>query len=80
MPTTFGIEILRRKVVDIAGEVLGTLADFSIDTVTGNIVAILVVVESGIDPSVLPWISEDGLLSIPVEEIDTIGTNVQLKK
>jgi|TARA_B110000881_G_C18569367_1_gene514671 sporulation protein YlmC with PRC-barrel domain len=80
LPTTFGIEILRRKVVDIAGEVLGTLADFSIDTVTGNIVAILVVVESGIDPSVLPWISEDGLLSIPVEEIDTIGTNVQLKK
>ena len=40
MTSTFSMEILRRKVVDVAGEVLGTLADFTIDSSTGNIVAI----------------------------------------
>jgi len=74
------MEILRRKVVDIAGEVLGTLADFTIDSSTGNIVAILVALESDIDPTVLPWPTEDGLVSIPVDEIDTIGKNVKLSR
>ena len=31
MKTTFGQEILTRKVVDSAGDLLGHLADFSID-------------------------------------------------
>tara|TARA_B100001996_G_C18625341_1_gene579520 strand:- start:886 stop:1110 length:225 start_codon:yes stop_codon:yes gene_type:complete len=74
------MEILRRKVVDIAGEVLGILADFTIDSSTGNIVAILVALESDIDPTVLPWPTEDGLVSIPVDEIDTIGKNVKLSR
>tara|TARA_B100001094_G_scaffold97218_1_gene93223 strand:- start:535 stop:759 length:225 start_codon:yes stop_codon:yes gene_type:complete len=74
------MEILRRKVVDIAGEVLGTLADFTIDSSTGNIVAILVALESDIDPTVLPWPTEDGLVSIPVDEIDTVGKNVKLSR
>ncbi|MFL2963307.1 MAG: PRC-barrel domain-containing protein [Candidatus Thalassarchaeaceae archaeon] len=80
MSSTFSMEILRRKVVDIAGEVLGTLADFTIDSSTGNIVAILVALESDIDPTVLPWPTEDGLVSIPVDEIDTIGKNVKLSR
>ena len=80
MSSTFSMEILRRKVVDIAGEVLGTLADFTIDSSTGNIVAILVALESDIDPRVLPWPTEDGLVSIPVDEIDTIGKNVKLSR
>jgi sporulation protein YlmC with PRC-barrel domain len=45
MPTTFSLEILRREVVDVAGEFLGTLADFSVDITTGNVVAILVALE-----------------------------------
>jgi len=80
MSSTFSMEILRRKVVDIAGEVLGTLADFTIDSSTGNIVAILVALESDIDPTVLPWPTEDGLVSIPVDEIDTIGKDVKLSR
>ncbi|MBU04048.1 MAG: hypothetical protein CMA58_03605 [Euryarchaeota archaeon] len=80
MSSTFSMEILRRKVVDIAGEVLGTLADFTIDSSTGNIVAILVALESDIDPTVLPWPTEDGLVSIPVDEIDTVGKNVKLSR
>jgi sporulation protein YlmC with PRC-barrel domain len=74
------MEILRRKVVDIAGEVLGTLADFTIDSSTGNIVAILVALEPDLDSKVLPWSTEDGLISIPADEIDKIGKNVQLSR
>jgi len=80
MKTTFGQEILTRKVVDAAGDLLGHLADFTIDVDTGNIVAILVVTESEIDPSELPWPTSDGLLSVPVEEVANVGTVVELSK
>ena len=56
------------------------LADFSIDVHTGNIVAILVVIESGIDPNELPWPTSDGLLSVPVEEITNVGMVVELSR
>lgn len=80
MPTTFSLEILRKKVIDIAGDVLGTLADFSIDEVSGDVVDILVAVDSSIDQNMLPWDTVEGLLSIPIEEIDNIGAKVQLKR
>ncbi len=80
MQTTFGQEILTRKVVDAAGDLLGHLADFSVDLETGNIVAILVVTESGIDPNELPWPTTDGLLSVPVEEVSSVGSVVELSR
>ena len=80
MKTTFGQEILTRKVVDAAGDLLGHLADFTIDVDTGNIVAILVVTEPEIDPSELPWPTSDGLLSVPVEEVANVGTVVELSR
>tara|TARA_B100000029_G_scaffold68576_1_gene61038 strand:- start:1451 stop:1693 length:243 start_codon:yes stop_codon:yes gene_type:complete len=80
MKTTFGQEILTRKVVDAAGDILGHLADFSVDLETGNIVAILVVIESGIDPNELPWPTTDGLLSVPVEEVANVGSVVELTR
>ena len=80
MKTTFGQEILTRKVVDAAGDLLGHLADFSVDIETRNIVAILVVTESGIDPNKLPWPTNDGLLSVPVEEVASVGSVVELSR
>ena len=80
MKTTFGQEILTRKVVDAAGDLLGHLADFTIDVDTGNIVAILVVTESEIDTSELPWPTSGGLLSVPVEEVANVGTVVELSR
>ncbi len=80
MRTTFGKEILTRKVVDTAGDLLGHLADFTVDLGTGNIVSILVVAESGIDPNELPWPTTEGLLSIPVEEVANIGSVVELSR
>ncbi len=80
MRTTFGQEILTRKVVDAAGDLLGHLADFSIDMDTGSIVSLLVVTESGIDPNELPWPTTEGLLSVPVEEVASVGTVVELSR
>ena len=80
MKTTFGQEILTRKVVDAAGDLLGHLADFTIDVDTGNIVAILIVTEAGIDPNELPWPTNEGLLSVPVEEVSSVGNVVELAR
>ena len=80
MKTTFTQEILTRQVVDAAGDLLGHLADFTVDIETGNIVAILVVTEQGIDPTELPWPTTDGLLAVPVEEVANVGTVVELSR
>ena len=80
MKTTFGQEIITRQVVDAAGDLLGHLADFNIDVETGHIVNILVVTDAQIDPNDLPWPTTDGLLSIPIDEIASVGTVVELTR
>lgn len=80
MKTTFTQEIMTRQVVDAAGDLLGHLADFTVDVETGNIVSILVVTEQGIDPNELPWPTTEGLLTIPVEEVASVGKVVELAK
>jgi sporulation protein YlmC with PRC-barrel domain len=78
MPTTFGREILGREVVDESGDRLGHMADFRLDTDTGSIVSILVSIEPDLDPTLLPWPTVDGLISVPVEDVAGIGASVQL--
>jgi len=80
MPTTFGREILGREVVDESGDRLGHMADFRLDTDTGSIVSLLVSIEPDIDPTMLPWPTVDGLISVPVEEVTGIGASVQLAR
>ena len=65
MKTTFTQEIMTRQVVDAAGDLLGHLADFTVDVDTGNIVAILVVTEQGIDPSAVSYTH----LTLPTKRI-----------
>ena len=80
MKTTFTQEIMTRQVVDAAGDLLGHLADFAVDVDTGNIVSIMVVTEQGLDPSELPWPTIDGLITIPVEEVASVGNVVELSR
>mgnify|MGYP000846904686 FL=1 len=80
MPTTFGREILGREVVDERGDRLGHMADFRLDTDTGSIVSLLVSIEPDIDPTLLPWPTVDGLISVPVEEVAEVGASVQLAR
>ena len=80
MPTTFGREILGREVIDESGDRLGHMADFRLDTDTGSIVSILVSIEPDLDPTLLPWPTVDGLISVPVEDVAGIGASVQLAR
>ena len=80
MPTTFGREILGREVIDESGDRLGHMADFRLDTETGSIVSLLVSIEPDIDPTMLPWPTVDGLISVPVDDVAGIGASVQLAR
>ena len=80
MRTTFGREILGRDVVDQAVDKLGALADYRIDMSTGRITALLVALEGDLDPAMLPWPTVEGLLSVPVEEVDGVGSSIQLSR
>jgi len=80
MPTTFGREILGREVIDESGDRLGHMADFRLDTETGSIVSLLISIEPDLDPTLLPWPTVDGLISVPVEDVAGIGASVQLAR
>ena len=73
MPTTFGREILGRDVIDQAGDKLGVLTDFRIEIGSGNVTALLVNLELDLDPSMLPWPTVDGLLSVPISEVAKVS-------
>jgi|TARA_B100001996_G_scaffold382845_1_gene375950 sporulation protein YlmC with PRC-barrel domain len=78
MPVTFGREIINRLVHDSADDKLGNVADFRIDISSGQITNILVMIEPGINPQLLPWPTVNGLLSVPVEEIESVGKVIKL--
>ena len=80
MPTTFGRELLGREVLAESGDRRGHMADFRLDTDTGSIVSLLVSIEPDIDPTMLPWPTVDGLISVPVEEVANVGASVQLAR
>jgi len=80
MGSSFGRELLTREVVDSHGEKLGTLSDVSIDHTSGAILDVLVDVSKDIDVSKLPWTVFDGLVRIPISEVDRIATRIHLKR
>jgi sporulation protein YlmC with PRC-barrel domain len=80
MPVTFGREIVNLEVHDSAGDKLGNVADFRIDIGRGQITNNLVMIETGINPQLLPWPTVNGLLSVPVEEIESIGKVIKLSE
>ena len=80
MPVTFGREIVNLEVHARAGDKLGNVADFRIDIGSGQITNILVMIETGINPQLLPWPTVNGLLSVPVEEIESIGKVIKLSE
>lgn len=80
MPVTFGREIVNLEVQDSAGDKLGNVADFRIDIGIGQITNILVMIETSINPQLLPWPTVNGLLSVPVEEIESVGKVIKLSE
>ena len=80
MPVTFGREIVNLEVQDRAGDKLGNVADFRIDIGSGQITNILVMIETSINPQLLPWPTVNGLLSVPVEEIESVSNVIKLSE
>ena len=77
---TFGREIINREVHDVADDRLVIVTDFTIDIDSGQITNISVMIESDINPQLLPWPTVNGLLSVPVEEIDSVGKVIKLSE
>ena len=67
-------------VIDESGDKLGNLADFRLDSDSGEIVSLMVTIELDIDPALLPWPTADGLISVPVEEVSGVGSSIQLAR
>ncbi|RJU82145.1 MAG: PRC-barrel domain containing protein [Candidatus Poseidoniales archaeon] len=76
----FAREIIGREVVDSHSVLLGILRDIVFDKQSGSISAIRVKVEQDIDPTVLPWEMNEGLMQIPVDEVSRIASRVHLKR
>ena len=67
-------------VIDESGDKLGNLADFRLDSDSGEIVSLMVTIELDIDPALLPWPTVDGLISVPVGEASGVGSSIQLAR
>ena len=80
MPVTFGREIINLEVLDSADDKLGNVADFRIDISSGQITNILVMIEPDINPQLLPWPTVNGLVSVPVEEIESVSNVIKLSE
>ncbi len=80
MTATFGRELIGLAVLDSRGDQLGTVADILLDLPSGAVHTLVIELDGVIDSSLLPWPSEEGLLLLPVNEIDRVGPQVVLKR
>ncbi|HJM19124.1 MAG TPA: PRC-barrel domain-containing protein [Candidatus Thalassarchaeaceae archaeon] len=80
MTATFGRELIGLSVVDSRGDVLGTVADLMLDLNTGSVGTLIIELNDNLDASLLPWPSEAGLMLLPTEEIERVGTQIVLNR
>ncbi len=79
MASGFGREILNRPILDSAGDTLGHVADLLINTRTGEVESLLVMISEELDPALLPWPSVDGLLQVPTNEVFELSNAIRLR-
>ena len=77
---SFGREFIGRQVIDSNGDSLGSLNNLLIDSRSGIISELLVDLGKDIDPTKLPWPSNNGICRVPVDEIERISSRVHLKR
>ena len=80
MPAAFSTELSGRRVIDRRGDLLGTIADLIIDDSTGNILGMLLKLDTGLDANLLPWPSHGEHLLVPTEEIEKVDEDVHLAR
>ena len=75
----FWSEILNRPILDGAGDTLGHVSDLVLDTRTGDVVTLLVVISEELDPALLPWPTVEGLLEVPTNEVAEVSNAIRLR-
>ena len=80
MPAAFSAELSGRRVVDSRGDLLGTIVDLFIDDVGGEVLGLLLDLDHGLDPNLLPWPSFGEHLVIPTEDVASIDEDVRLNR
>ena len=80
MPAAFSAEQSGRRVVDSRGDLLGTIVDLFIDDVGGEVLGLLLDLDHGLDPNLLPWPSFGEHLVIPTEDVASIDEDVHLNR
>lgn len=80
MPAAFSAELSGRRVVDSRGDLLGTIVDLFIDDIGGEVLGLLLDLDQGLDPNLLPWPSFGEHLVIPTEDVASIDEDVHLNR
>jgi sporulation protein YlmC with PRC-barrel domain len=80
MPAAFSTELSGRRVVDSRGDFLGTVVDLFIDDVSGNVLGLLLELDAGLDPKLLPWSTFGEYLVVPTEEVESIDEEIHLNR
>ena len=80
MPAAFSAELSGRRVVDSRGDLLGTIVDLFIDDVGGEVLGLLLDLDHGLDPKLLPWSTFGEHLVIPTEEVSRIDEDIHLSR
>ena len=80
MPAAFSTELSGRRVVDSRGGLLGTVVDLFIDDVTGSVLGLLLELDAGLDPKLLPWSTFGEHLVVPTEEVASIDEDIHLTR
>ena len=80
MPAAFSAELSGRRVVDSRGDLLGTIVDLFIDDVSGNVLGLLLELDEGLDPKLLPWSTFGEHLVVPTDEVASIDEEIHLSR
>jgi sporulation protein YlmC with PRC-barrel domain len=80
MPAAFSTELSGRRVVDSRGDLLGTVVDLFIDDVSGTVLGLLLELDKGLDPKLLPWSIFGEHLVVPTDEVSSIDEEIHLNR
>ena len=77
---SFSSEIIGRDVVDLEGAMFGVVTDLRLTPTTGVLTHVLVQHTPEIDPERLPWSTRNGIVEVPVDEVERIANLVHLRR
>ncbi|MDP6906287.1 MAG: PRC-barrel domain-containing protein [Candidatus Thalassarchaeaceae archaeon] len=80
MPAAFSTELSGRRVLDRRGDLIGKIVDLVVDEATGNILGMLLNLDTGLDSNLLPWPKHGDYLLIPTEEIESVDEDIHIAR